>query len=140
MYSSRMRTARAMTGRISGGRVHTTHASPFATPPLLPHMPPLCHACPPLPHMPPFAIPPPPFTTHAPLHHACPPLPCMPPFTTHALLAMHAPPEQLRTPQEQPCMPPRATTHTPWEQPCTPPPRATTHAPLLTESQTGVKT
>ena len=50
------------------------------------------------------------------------------------LVVSHAcPPEQPRTLLEHPRTPPQP------EQPCTPP-GATTHAPPLTESQTGVKT
>ena len=85
MHSSRMRTAHAMTGRISWG-VHTMHApllSPCMPPPS-PHMPPLCHACPPLPCMPPLC-------------HACPlgaATHAPPGATTHAPpgATMHAPP------------------------------------------------
>ena len=114
MHSSRMRTARAMTGHISWGGVHTTHAPP------LPHMPPFAM------HAPLHHARSPTFATHTPLCHACPPSPCMPP------------------PPEQPRMPPGATTHapreqprmTPWEQPhMSPgsnhahPPGETTHAP-----------
>ena len=119
MHSSRMRTACSMTGRISAGCI--PRMTPlFATPPLSPHMPNLCHACPP-------------FATHAPLCHACPPLPHMPPLC-HTCPPHHAcPPSNhacppgatTHTPQEQPRMPPRATMHTPHLHP----PGATTHGP-----------
>ena len=108
-----MRTARAMTGRISWGGVHTTHA-------------PLCHACPP-------------FTMHVPLHHTCPPFAThAPPFAMHPPLPCTPSlspcmPPGMHTPQEQPCMPPP-------EQPHTHPPGSNHARPLLwTEWQTGVK-
>ena len=92
MHSSRMRTACAMTGRISwGGACHARPPSP--------HMPPLLPCTPPLPHTPPLhhTRPPSPCT---PLHHACPPFAIhAPPFTTHA------PPGHARSPG--------ATTHVP---------------------------
>ena len=119
MHSSRMRTAHAMTGRISGGGVHTTHASlpfamhashhahnPFAmhTPLRHTHPPSLCMPPPPSPHTPPS-----PCTL---LHHACPPLPCTPPQSNHACplsgATMHPSPRS-----NHPCPPPEATTHAP---------------------------
>ena len=76
MHSSRMRTARSLTDRISwyqAGGVHGMHVPRHA------HLPP-GHACPP-PHMPPPCMPP---------HHACPPWHACSP-TMHAPLAMHTP-------------------------------------------------
>ena len=134
MHSSRMRTARATTGRAYHERPpFTMHASPFCHP--CPPSPctPLCHACPPSPCMPPLPHTPP-FTTHAPLCHACPPLPCTPPlhhtylpFTTHTPLCHTYPSRSNRT-----CPPSPEQPHTPPspEQPCMLPLGATTHAPL----------
>ena len=79
MHSSRMRTARALTDRISycQGGMRGMHAPLPCTP---------RHACP-LPHMPPSAMHDPP-ATHAP--HACPP-PCMSPPGHTCPPAMHTP-------------------------------------------------
>ena len=113
MHSSRMRTARAMTGRILRGG-----CMPRMPPLRHPHLP-SGHACPPSPHTP---------LCHAhPLHHTHPPSPCMPPFATHT------PPFTTQPPLCHTC-PPFATHATPprhahpLEQPCMPPPRAATHA------------
>ena len=81
MHSSRMRTTRAMTSRISGGAYH-------AHPPFTTHTP-FCHTCPPG-----ATIHAPRATTHT------------PGATMHTPKATtHAPPKQPRTP------PPGATTH-----------------------------
>ena len=116
MHSSRMRTTRTMTGRIS------YHACPpFAmhTPPL-PCMPPFAMHAPPLPCTPPFH--------HAcPLHHTCPlchthpPLPCMPPL--HHACQPPCPPG-MHTPQHawsNHTCPPRSNHACPHEQPHMPP-------------------
>ena len=117
----------ATTHAPSGNHAHppaTTHAPNHACPlatmhtPQQPHMPPSNHACPP--------------TMHAPSNHTCPP-------TTHAP-GNHTHPWQPHTPPGNHTHPP-ATTHTPW-QPHTPSnhtPLETTHAPLWTWWQTGVK-
>ena len=98
MHSSRMRTARAMIGRISWGEgAYHTH-------------PPFRHACPPSPRTPPL-LPRTPPLHHTPPRHACPPGPTMhapPGATTHAPQNNHACP-----PREQPRMPPREQPHMP---------------------------
>ena len=141
MHSSRMRTAHTMTGSILGGAYYACppfcHAHPPPhTPPLSPCMPPH-HACPPFATHTPLCHPCPPFATHVPPSPRMPPSPCTS-FSMHAPLGatthappgatMHAPPGSNHT-----CCPPRSN------HAC-PPPGATMHAPLLTESQTGVKT
>ena len=94
MHSSRMRTARAMTGRISGGGGACHTCPPFTMhAPLSPCMPPFATHAPPSPCMPPF-------TMHAPLCHACPLLPRMPP------LCHTCPPRHACPPREQPRIPP----------------------------------
>ena len=96
MHSSRMRTARAMTGRISWGGCAYHACPPFTT-----HAPPFTTHAPPLPHMPP-------------LHHRCAPLPCTHPFTTHPLRHAHPPPRH--------ACPPGSNHAPPREQPRTPAP------------------
>ena len=87
MHSSRIRTARAMTGRISWGGAYHAHlplphaCQPFATHAPLRHTPSLHHTCPPSPCMPPPGA-----TTHTPpgSNHAHPPGATMNPLSNHA--------------------------------------------------------
>ena len=108
MHSSRMRTDRAMTSRIS------YHAClPFAM-----HAP-LHHTCPP-------------FTMHAPLLPCMPPSPCMPPIHhacppgTHAALPLGA---TIHNPGSNHACHPPMSSHA-----C--PPGATTHAPPCGQTDT----